>query len=147
MTKNLYSAALLLAVACVNVSAQANIDTFPQWNGSDVPDGTGGATVQLGPGPEYVINTRTPCLLVLSEVHYPWWRASVDDAPADLARVNYAMMGIPVPPGSHIVRVWLRPLSVWVGGAVSGACLLTWIIVTVSVRKDWQTPQPIGEPL
>jgi hypothetical protein len=115
---------------------------LPHWNGSDVPDETPEVTIRLGPESEYVVNSRTPCLLLLSEVHYPWWRASVDDAPANIARVDYAMMGVPVPPGSHIVRVWLRPLSLWAGGAVSGACLLAWIVVAVAARTDRKAPYP-----
>jgi len=70
------------------------------------------------------VNTVSPCVLVFSEVFYKWWRASVDDTPRELMLVNHTMMGIPLQPGSHVVRLWLRPTSLWIGTALSGVGLL-----------------------
>jgi hypothetical protein len=75
----------------------------------------------------YLVQSDDPCVLVLSEVYYPWWRASVDDVDVDIVRVNHTMVGIAVPPGSHVVRLRLQPTSVWVGGAISVAGALVWI--------------------
>lgn len=74
----------------------------------------------------YLVGTSRPCMLVLSEVYYPWWRASIDDRRVELVRVNHTMLGVAVPPGSHIVRLWIEPVSVWIGGAITGAGLLLW---------------------
>jgi hypothetical protein len=62
-------------------------------------------------------------LLVLSEVYYPGWQASLDGAPATLVRADGLLRGVPVPQGQHIVRVWYAPGSVWLGLAVSGLAL------------------------
>jgi hypothetical protein len=75
----------------------------------------------------YLVQSDDPCVLVLSEVYYPWWRASVDDVDVGIVRVNHTMVGVAVPPGSHVVRLRLQPTSVWVGGAISVAGALVWI--------------------
>jgi hypothetical protein len=83
----------------------------------------------------YLVRTNTPCLLVLGEVHYPWWRASVDEGDVEIARVNHAMIGIPVAPGSHVVRLRLEPASIWTGGAITAVSVLAWGAVLVSSRR------------
>lgn len=76
------------------------------------PD-TSGWTAEIR---EYGINeillevaTAREGLLVLSEIWYPGWRATVGGAPAEVHRVNYNLRGIFVPAGSHIVAVAFRP--------------------------------------
>ena len=76
---------------------------------------------------QYLVKSDAPCLLVVGEVYYPWWRASVDDVDADVVRVNHTMVGILVPAGSHLVRLRLQPTSIWAGGAISAAGALVWI--------------------
>lgn len=83
----------------------------------------------------YLVSSDVPCLLVLGEVYYPWWRASVDDAPAEIIRVNHAMVGIALPAGSHVVRLWLNPISVWIGGTVSVLAAMLWIGVAVASAR------------
>lgn len=91
-----------------------------QWKDSGAP----GATVERSAPRLYRVNTVSPCVLVFSEVFYKWWRASVDDTPRELMLVNHTMMGIPLQPGSHVVRLWLQPTSLWIGTALSGVGLL-----------------------
>ncbi len=63
-------------------------------------------------------------LLVLSEIYYPGWRASVDGAPAPLIQTDGLLRGIPVPEGQHTVRVWYAPASVRVGLVISVLALV-----------------------
>jgi len=83
----------------------------------------------------YRVSTPTPCVLVVSEQFYPWWRASVDNTSAAVSRVNYAMIGVPIPAGIHRVRLAIRPTSVWIGGTISVASLLVWMGLVVSLRR------------
>jgi hypothetical protein len=83
----------------------------------------------------YFVNSTSPCLLVLGEVYYPWWRASIDSAPAATARVNHTMIGVPVSAGSHVVRLWLEPTSVWLGGAVSAGSVLACAAIVSAGRR------------
>jgi hypothetical protein len=96
-------------------------DAVTGATGNPAPDAQVVSDVDRG---RYVVDTKTPCVLVLSEVYYKWWRASVDNQAVDVAQVNHAMIGIPIPAGAHNIRVWLRPMSIWVGGAVSACGLL-----------------------
>ena len=81
----------------------------------------------------YAVNASARCMMVLSEVYYPWWRATIDGEPAEPLRVNYAMTAIAVPPGSHIVRLFIRPISVWIGATVTGAGVLVWTLLLTSI--------------
>jgi hypothetical protein len=67
-------------------------------------------------------------VLVVSENWMPWWTATVDGAPAPIARANGAFLGIEVPAGAREVRLHLdsrgdaRGLQASLAGA--GALLL-----------------------
>jgi uncharacterized membrane protein YgdD (TMEM256/DUF423 family) len=64
-------------------------------------------------------------LLVLSEIYYPGWRASVDGDPAPLIQTDGLLRGIPVPQGHHhTVRVWYAPASVRLGLVISVLALV-----------------------
>jgi hypothetical protein len=82
----------------------------------------------------YLVRADQPCMLVLGEVFYPWWRATLNDAAVDIVRVNHAMLGVPVPAGSHAVRLQLVPRSVQIGGVLTMIGLLMWVGVVVFVR-------------
>jgi len=62
-------------------------------------------------------------LLILSEVYYPGWRASVDGETAHIVRADGLLRGVPVPGGRHTVRVWYAPVSVRLGLIVSALAL------------------------
>jgi uncharacterized membrane protein YfhO len=80
--------------------------------------------------------------MVIGEVYYPWWRVSVDGKPVELGRVNYTMLGVTVPPGSHVVRLSMAPVSVWIGGAISGLGLLLWSALIIPVRLRFRRYTP-----
>jgi len=73
---------------------------------------------------EVRVNTNSPSFLVTSDVFYPGWRATVDGAPAHLYQTDYALRGVPIPAGTHIVRFEFRPLSFYYGLAISALSLL-----------------------
>jgi uncharacterized membrane protein YfhO len=39
------------------------------------------------------------------------------------------LMGIPIPPGTHVVRLKLWPVSVWIGAVVSILSLIACLVV------------------
>lgn len=63
--------------------------------------------------------SAAPSLLVLSENHYPGWRASVDGRTTEIVRVNYNQRGVALPAGQHLVTFVYRPISLLAGLAVS----------------------------
>jgi len=62
--------------------------------------------------------------LVLGDVNYPGWTATVDGRAAPIYTADGILRAVPLPPGPHVVRFEFRPLSVAVGGAISGLALL-----------------------
>jgi uncharacterized membrane protein YfhO len=63
-------------------------------------------------------------MVVLSDTYYPGWRARVDHQPAEIYEVNSAMRGVAVPRGIHTITMRYRPLSVYLGAALSLAGVL-----------------------
>jgi len=70
------------------------------------------------------VNTPADGYLVLSEVYYPGWQATVDGQPAPILRANYAFRAIRLGPGRHQVMMTFAPLAWYIGLAVSGFTLL-----------------------
>lgn len=63
-------------------------------------------------------------LLVLTDVHYPGWRATIDGVAAPILRADYAFRAVAIPPGRHRVEFRYRPATVRVGGILSAAAVV-----------------------
>jgi hypothetical protein len=73
---------------------------------------------------EVTVTSTAPTFLVTSDVFYPGWRATVDGAPAHLYRTDYALRGVPVPAGTHVVRFEFHPATLYNGILCSAFSLL-----------------------
>ena len=91
-----------------------------------------------------VLDVVTPSdgLLVLSEVYYPGWRATVDGQPTSIARVNYVLRGVSVPAGQHRVEIFYRPKTFTWGAVISWITLAVLAAVSVWV---WRRRKPTDE--
>jgi hypothetical protein len=58
-------------------------------------------------------------MVILSDAFYPGWRARVDHRPAAIHEVNVAMRGVAVPRGTHTITMRYRPVSVYLGAALT----------------------------
>ena len=70
-----------------------------------------------------------PAILVLSENHYPGWRAFVDGQAVEVMRVNYNQRAVALSAGNHLVTFVYRPKSVLIGLVISLltlAALVVW---------------------
>ena len=73
--------------------------------------------------------------LVLSEVWYPGWRATVNGEAAPILRANYTLRALPVPAGELTVRLWYAPeswrrgLLLFAAGILLLAGLCLWQVV------------------
>jgi hypothetical protein len=77
--------------------------------------------------PNYLrITAKLGCkgLVILSDPWYPGWRASVDSHPAEILEIDGGVRGVIVGPGDHTVVMRYRPLSVYLGAALSFLSLL-----------------------
>ena len=80
---------------------------------------------ELLPDP-LVIRARLACtaMIVLSDPYFPGWRARLDHRPAALYEVNGAMRGVVTPAGVHTITMRYRPVSVYMGAALTVAGVL-----------------------
>jgi hypothetical protein len=78
-------------------------------------------------------------VLTLSDQFYPGWLASVDGQPAEIVRADTVFRAVCVPSGDHVVRFEYRPVSFFVGLAVSGigwlALLAAAVIAAIRLRR------------
>jgi hypothetical protein len=58
-------------------------------------------------------------MVILSDAFYPGWRARVDHRPAQIHEVDGALRGVAVPRGTHTVTMRYRPVSVYLGAALT----------------------------
>lgn len=84
---------------------------------------------------EVKTESGVPGVLVVSENHYPGWRAYVDGRMVKLLRVNYNQRGVALGAGDHVVTFAYWPLSVLAGFAISAITLLGLILWT-NARSD-----------
>src|SRR5690606_39694597 len=54
------------------------------------------------------VTADRPALLVISENYFPAWRATVDGEPAPVVRADFTFRAVPVPAGTHEVRLEYR---------------------------------------
>ena len=74
-------------------------------------------------------------ILVISQTHYPGWRASVDGDKTDVVPTNLTLTGVPVPAGAHEVRVVFEPLSFKVGLALTILSIIILLATLVAGKK------------
>ncbi len=88
------------------------------------PAGTARLVAETPTGLVIAVAASRPALLVVTDLDYPGWQATVDGLPAPIYRANYLFRAVPVPPGAHTVVMRFDPLSVRVGLAASLLTLL-----------------------
>ena len=81
------------------------------------------------------VNAASAGLLVLSDLYYPGWRATVDGKPAKILCANYVMRAVAVPQGEHSVEFSYEPASFKAGIAASAAgVLVVALLILLHVR-------------
>jgi hypothetical protein len=79
------------------------------------------------------VNASGTGLLVLSEMYYPGWQATVNGRDAEIRKADGAFRGILVPRGASLVELRYVPVTAYAGAAMSlgmaGCILLGWFLV------------------
>jgi hypothetical protein len=110
--------------------------------GASMIRGTAEVTRQEPNRIEVQTKSISPAILVLSENHYPGWRAYVDGKSVEVMRVDYNLRGVAVPAGSHLVKFVYRPKSVLVGLIISLLTLAALLVWVAGVRAPWRSQTP-----
>jgi hypothetical protein len=82
-----------------------------------------------------------PGLLILSEVYYPGWEATVDGQRADLVRADGILRGVALPAGSHRVEVRYAPGSLAWGLWISALALAASVLAGIA---GWRLSRRAG---
>ena len=95
-----------------------------------VPQSTEGSSVEIT---DYGLNSirleahiEKPCLLLLSEIYYPSWHATVDGEPVDVLRADYCLRAIPLDAGSSVIEFRFRSDILRISLVIS---IVTFVIV------------------
>lgn len=113
--------------AVVEVVPVANCDV------ESADAGTSTATI-LSYEPQQVViraDAAATGWLVLNDLFYPGWEATVNGAPAIIQPTDYALRGVCVPGGTSEVVFTFQPQILVTGAAVSMIAVVIWIAVVV----------------
>lgn len=81
------------------------------------------------------VRTRIPAVLVLGQVHYPGWRATVNGRERDVVEANVILSGIGLDAGTHVVELTFESRAVRTGAAVSLAGVFLIVSLAVLGRR------------
>jgi hypothetical protein len=109
----------------------------PRIDMAAAPGPVGGAACRrIEPGRMNILtNSIRDGYLVLSEVFYPGWKATVDGQRVNLERADYVVTALPLQAGQHTVVYWYDPVSFKFGAGVTGIMWLSAIVATVVERR------------
>ena len=98
---------------------------LPQVPGGDLPADSTARIVIYEPNHLLVeTNASTPTILVLSEIFYPGWTATIDGQPAQILLTDYLLRGFALPAGKHAIEMRYRAPAARNGAIISGLTLL-----------------------
>jgi hypothetical protein len=122
-------------VAILEEPVAGSIDPASELSGDSVENIRNDVTEQT-----FRVQAKGRGLLVVSEVFYPGWYASIDGRPAPISRVDGILRGVVVPDGPSTVTFEYRPRSVRIGAALSLAALLGTAILGFFARRPRMVP-------
>ena len=107
--------------------AQDNVNlSIPATTEQPTPSSTSGPVSVLAYSPNEILlaaHAERPGYLVLSEVWFPGWFATVNGESTPVWRANFTFRALPVPAGDLEVRLWYAPASWRFGLALFGVGL------------------------
>ena len=65
----------------------------------------------------FEVSTDRPAYFLLSDIHHPQWKATVDDQETPILVADYALRAVPIPEGTHIVEMSFEPPA-WTRGMI-----------------------------
>jgi hypothetical protein len=74
-------------------------------------------------------------MVILSDAFFPGWRATVDGKPVRIYRAYEALRGVVVPAGAHVISMTYRPVSFYLGLALTVLGLVLAAFVSVYERR------------
>jgi len=90
---------------------------------------------------EIALSTQTshPAMLIVSQTYYPGWKATIDGTETEIMAADMALTGVPIPPGSHLVRLVFQPASFRIGLWLT---ILSTVVGLVLARPTFRASKP-----
>ncbi|HYP01328.1 MAG TPA: YfhO family protein, partial [Pyrinomonadaceae bacterium] len=109
---------------------------LPALAGGELAAGSGASVVAYDAN-HIAIETKAdkPSVLVVSEIFYPGWEATVDGQPAPIRLTDYLLRGVYLEAGSHRVEMRYRAPALRNGALISLATLLLLCVLGVVARR------------
>jgi hypothetical protein len=85
---------------------------------------------------EFAVDTPADGMLVISEMNYPGWTASIDGLAADIVEADGGLRALPLGAGNHTIIMRYEPLSFRIGAVVSPLCLIILLSTAVYGARD-----------
>jgi len=109
---------------------------LPQDSGGGAAGRAGSARIVSYEAEKAVLTATSsgPGLLVLTDLHYPGWKATVDGREVPIERVNYLLRGVQLQAGTHRVEFTYEPASFRAGWIIS---LIATLAVLIAGLVGW----------
>jgi uncharacterized membrane protein YfhO len=82
-----------------------------------------------------------PCLVVLTDLDYPGWKATVDGQPSPIVTANLLYRGVVIPAGQHEIVHRYHPVALvrgaQLGGALLAALLCALLLAQRRAKLEW----------
>ncbi len=82
------------------------------------------------------VTAESPSVLVVSQIYYPGWAASVDERSVDVFPADFALTAIEVPEGQHDVRFEFQSPSFRIGLLISAVTAAVLIGLALDSRRS-----------
>ena len=91
------------------------------------------------------VNVSRPSVLVISQIFYPGWKATVNGRPVAVLPANYALTAVPLRAGAHDVTLFYAPNSVRIGAALSAVSLAITVFLALKRKRSFASPSAAGK--
>jgi hypothetical protein len=129
------------------------VDSLPALSNTSLPPARARVTRKSSNSIWVQASAERTGLLVVSRTWMPGWQAWIDGEPARVYRVDYALQGVLLPAGKHVVHFQYQPVGWQLGwpssaGMVAMATIMVvrWAFIRCQPRReDIVQPVPPGE--
>lgn len=121
----------LIAAPELDFTKTAVVQVLPDTSCDIQPGASGTAQITHYGNEEVVVlaNSEATGWLVLNDLYYPGWQATVDGETVPIQPTNYGLRGVCVPAGAHEVVFRFAPPVFWIGLALS---VVGWLLALVA---------------
>ena len=92
------------------------------------------------------LRTPAPCLVVVAESYYPYWRAEIDGRPSEVLRVSTGLMGLELAEGEHTILLHYEPPRIYTAAGFLSLLTLLGCIALVWGRPRLERPGRRRDP-